>query len=89
MGRPFPGNLREAVSAGLHELSERLTSLSNYLAAALRLSDPDAGAEVAPDVKEILDKAFGQVTQADDAIKRLRRLLEENARKAGTRSADE
>jgi hypothetical protein len=36
-----------------------------------------------------LEKAFGQVSQADEVIKQLRRLMEEDAAKAGTPSAGE
>jgi hypothetical protein len=71
----------------LHELTERLTAITNYLEAALRLSQTDAmAAGVSPRHNEILEKAFGQVSQADEAIKQLRRLIDEEAGRAGTRS---
>jgi hypothetical protein len=74
----------------LHELTERLTAITNYLAAALRLSQTDAtAAGISLHHTEILEKAFGQVSQADEAIKWLRRLLDEDARRAGTPSAGE
>jgi hypothetical protein len=74
----------------LHELTERLTAITNYLAAALRLSQADAtAAGISLRHTEILEKAFGQVRQADEAIKLLRRLMDEDARRAGTPSAGE
>jgi hypothetical protein len=82
--------LREATLAALHELTERLTAITNYLAAALRLSQTDAtAAGISLRHTEILEKAFGQVSQADEAIKLLRRLMGEDARRAGTPSAGE
>jgi phosphoglycerate-specific signal transduction histidine kinase len=82
--------LREATLAALHELTERLTAITNYLAAALRLSQSDAtAAGISLRHAEILEKAFDQVAQADEAIKRLRRLLDEDARGTRTPSAGE
>jgi hypothetical protein len=83
-------DLREATLAALHELTERLTAISNYLTAALRLSQTDAtAAGISLRHTEILEKAFGQVSQADEAIKQLRRLMDEDAGRAGTPSARE
>jgi len=82
--------LREATLAALYELTERLTAITNYLAAALRLSQTDA---TAPGISlrhtEILEEAFGQVSQAEKAIKQLRRLMDEDAGRAGTPCASE
>jgi hypothetical protein len=68
----------------LHELSERLTATTNYLAAGLRLSE----IESAPAVMllrrtEILEKAFGQVSRANEAIGRLRKLVDPAKIKVG------
>jgi hypothetical protein len=82
--------MREAPLAALHELTERLTAITNYLEAALRRFETDTAAAAMPLLlKEILDKAFGQVSQADETIKRLRRLLDEDARPARPPSAGE
>jgi hypothetical protein len=82
--------LREATLAALQELTERLTAITNYLVAALRLLGTDAtAAGISLRHTKILEKAFGQVSEADETIKRLRRLLDEDARRAGTPSAGE
>jgi hypothetical protein len=82
--------LREASLVALHELAERLTAITNYLAAALCLSQTDpTAAGISLRHTEILEKAFGQVSQADEAIKQLRRLMDEDARRAGTPSIGE
>jgi hypothetical protein len=73
---------------GLHELTERLTAITNYLAAALRLSQSDPTTAGIPlRHTDILEKASGQVSQADETIKQLRRLIDEEARGPDTSSA--
>jgi hypothetical protein len=68
----------------LYELSERLTATTNYLAAGLRLSEIEAApAAVAPIHAEILEKAFGQVSRANEVIRRFRRLLDPAKTKTG------
>jgi hypothetical protein len=80
-----PKDLREATLATLHQLSERLTAITNYLEAALRLSRTAApAAGVSSNHGEILQKTVAQVSQADEAIKRLRRLLVEDAGRSRT-----
>jgi hypothetical protein len=82
--------MREAPLAVLHELTERLTAITNYLEAVRRLFKTDAAAAGVPlRLKKILEKAFGQVSQADETIKRLRQLLDEDARPARPPSAGE
>jgi hypothetical protein len=56
---------------------------NNYFEAALRLFTTEAAAAGVPlRLKEIVEKAFPQVGQVDEAIKRLRWLLDEDARTA-------
>lgn len=70
-------DLYEAYLAVCKELSERLTAVTNYLAAALRLSEIEsAPATMPPRHTKILEKALGQVSRANEEIKRLRKLLE-------------
>lgn len=62
-------------SATLHELSERLTAVAVYLTALSRRREagaPDGSASA----DSILDKALAQATQAGDALRHLRDLLE-------------
>ena len=67
----------EAHPAVCHELSERLTAITNYLAAALRLSEiAPIPAAIPPRLTEILEKALGQVNRANEAIKRFRKASE-------------
>jgi hypothetical protein len=62
--------------AAMHELSERLTAITNYLASSLRLSEIGAaGAGLSPRHTEILGKALGQANQAAEAIYKFRKLL--------------
>jgi hypothetical protein len=69
-------DLYEAHQAVCHELSERLTAITNYLAAALRLSEIESPpAAVSLRHSEILEKALGQVSRASEEIKRFRKLL--------------
>jgi len=94
IGRPTSSpparDVREASLAALHGLTERLTAITNYLEAALRRFETDAAAAAMPlRLKEILEKASGQVSQADETIKRLRQLLDEDARPACPPSASE
>ena len=70
-------DLYEAHLAVCHELSERLTAITNYLAAALRLSEIESLPAAVPlRHDEILEKALSQVNQANEEIKRFRKLLE-------------
>jgi len=67
----------EAHPAVCHELSERLTAITNYLAAALRLSEIESVSAATPlCLTEILEKALVQINQANEEIKRFRKLLE-------------
>jgi hypothetical protein len=76
--------LREAYLAALHELSERLTATTNYLAAGLRLSEIEPVPAVVPlRHAEILEKAFGQVSRANEVIRRFRKLLDPAKTKVG------
>jgi len=72
-----PGSLPqgyEAHRAVCHELSERLTAITNYIAAALRLSEIEPVSKAMPlRVTEILEKALGQVSRANEEIKRFRK----------------
>jgi hypothetical protein len=58
---PLEPGLHDENLAGAHELAERLTALSNYLAAALRLCDIGAPS---PNQKTILEKASAQAELA-------------------------
>jgi hypothetical protein len=70
-------DLSEAHLAVCHELSERLTAITNYLAAALRLSEIESLPAAIPlRHDEILEKALSQVNHANEEIKRFRKLLE-------------
>jgi hypothetical protein len=67
----------EAHLAVCHELSERLTAITNYLAAALRLSEIESLPAAVPlRHREILEKALRQVHQANEEMRRFRKLLE-------------
>ena len=70
-------DLYEAHLAVCHEFSERLTAITNYLAAALRLSEIEpVPAAMPPRLTEILEKALGQVSRANEEMKRFRKVLE-------------
>jgi len=75
---------REALSASLHALSERLTATTNYLAAAHRLCEVGS---VTPAVRpchtEILEKALGQIDQANEELRQLRKRLTVGTMTAG------
>jgi hypothetical protein len=74
----------EAHPAVCHELSERLTAITNYLAAALRLSEIEpVSAAMPPRHTEILEKALGQVNRANEEMKRFRKVLEPAGINAG------
>ena len=76
--------LCETYLAALHELSEPLTATTNYLAAGLRLSEIKSAPAVMPlELIEILEKAFGQVSRANEVIRRCRRLLDPAKIKVG------
>jgi hypothetical protein len=67
--------LREGFAAAVHELSERLTAATNYVAAASRLFElatPDKGG-----CSETLQKALAQLDRAGDVVHVLRKLLQE------------
>jgi signal transduction histidine kinase len=82
-------DLREEYPAVLHELCERLTATTNYLATALQLSKPDAAMGASSEHSaEISEKAFAQVGRANEAIRRLRQLLNEETGEAWETSAD-
>ena len=70
------GDARDAARAEVHELSERLTSINNYLAAALQLSMSDPpGRAMSEHLTEALRRAVAQSELANAAIARLRGLL--------------
>jgi hypothetical protein len=70
-------DLYEAHAAVCHELSERLTAITNYLAAALRLSEIESvPAAMPPRLTEILEKALGQVSRANEEMKRFQKASE-------------
>jgi len=86
-----PGFLRETDShelylAACHKLSERLTALTNYLTAALSLyeTEPVAGATL-PGYTEMLKKALGQISRANEELRHLRILLMGGPGQAGPR----
>ena len=77
-------DLHEAQLTVCHELSERLTAITNYLAAALQLFEIESVSAAMPLRRtEILEKALGQVNQANSEIKRFRKLLTVGGIKAG------
>jgi hypothetical protein len=77
-------DLHEAHLAVCHELSERLTAITNYLAAALRLSEIEpVPAAMPPRLIEILGKALGQVSRANEEMKRFRKVFEPAGINAG------
>ncbi len=89
--RDAPGGLpeserRETYLAAIHELSERLTAITNYLASGLRLSEI-GGPSTATSSRhrEVLEKAIGQAARAGEAIAWLRKLLVTGAEMAGDR----
>src|SRR5271155_806902 len=70
-------DLYEGHPAVCHELSERLTAITNYLAAALRLSEIEPVPAAMPlRLTEILERALGQVSRANEEIKRFRKVSE-------------
>jgi C4-dicarboxylate-specific signal transduction histidine kinase len=72
-------DLREPYLAVYHELSERLTAITNYLASALQRSEIESGPEpMPPGQPEILEKASAQVSRAHEVTKRFRQLLDED-----------
>ena len=77
-------DLHEAYLAACHRLSERLTATTNYLAAALRLCETGSvSVAMKPRHTEILEKALGQINQANEEARQLRRLLSHGGIKAG------
>ena len=84
LASPPQRDLCEASLAALHELSERLTAATNYLAAALRLCETESvTAAMQPRYTEILERALGQISQANEELRRLRKQLTIGTRKAG------
>lgn len=74
----------EAYLAACHELSERLTATTNYLAAALRLCETESvTAAMQRRCTEILEKALGQIDQANEELRQLRKLLTGSTIRAG------
>jgi hypothetical protein len=71
--RPWPA--WQVRAAAVHELSERLTSVGNYLAAGVRLSEIAPAPGIPPPLSEAITKALGQVEQAGTVIHRYRKLL--------------
>jgi hypothetical protein len=77
-------DLHEAYLAACHKLSERLTATTNYVAVALRLCETGSvSAATRRRHTEILEKAVGQINQANDEARQLRRLLSHGGIKAG------
>ena len=64
----------DELSALVHELSEPLTAVANYLAAARRVLGTDAGSEDCS-LTEILEKASAQTDRAGEIVHRVRQLL--------------
>jgi hypothetical protein len=76
--------LYEANSAVCHELSERLTAIGNYLAAALRLCETQSVSEATTlRHTKILEKALGQVSLGSEEINQFRKLLPSGGMKGG------
>jgi signal transduction histidine kinase len=72
-------DLGEPYLAVFHELRERLTAITNYLASALQRSEIESIPAAMPlGQPEILEKASAQVSRADEVIKRFRQLLDED-----------
>jgi hypothetical protein len=85
-GDPPEGDRREAYLAAIHELAERLTAITNYLASSLRLSQIGGpGAAMSLRHSEVLEKALDQANRADEVIHRLRQLLVTGSEMAGGR----
>ena len=69
---------RETRAAALHELSERLTAATNYLAWALQLSKlASTGMANVTEQIEVLGKALKQLDGAGEIMSSLRKLLQE------------
>ncbi len=68
----------EACAAALRELAERLTTVTDYVAAGIRLSTTP-GTDTAAEfhLTEILGKALAEANRADEAMVLLRNLLSE------------
>lgn len=74
-----PGGRRQygfndELSALVHELSEPLTAVANYLTAARRVLGADAGSADCG-LAEILEKAVAQTDRAGKIVHRVRQLL--------------
>jgi len=81
---PREAGRREIVSATLHELNERLTAATNYLAASLRFTATESIRPVVPsDRSEILEKALDQINRANEEARQLRKVLSDGGIKAG------
>jgi hypothetical protein len=69
------GGQRGEILLALHELTERLTAVGNYLAALLELSRTETSRQPAlPGSESILSRAMGQAELANAALHRLRYL---------------
>jgi signal transduction histidine kinase len=70
---------REVSRAALHELSERLTATTNYIASALRLSEiASVPAAMPANGTQILETALDQISLADETINRFRQVWDED-----------
>ncbi len=67
----------ESAAAALHELSERLTAATNYIASSLRLSE--LGNTEPVEHGDRLGKALTQLERAGAILNSLRKLLQEDA----------
>jgi hypothetical protein len=77
-------DLHDAQLASCHELSERLTATTNYLAAALRLCESESVTAVMQRRHiEILEKALGQIDRANEGVRQLRKRLTVGTMTAG------
>jgi hypothetical protein len=73
-------------SAALQEMTELLTALASYSAAARKLLESET-AEGGSRLAELLDKIFAEAGQASEIVLRLRRLLPADPSDAPDRSA--
>jgi hypothetical protein len=67
---------RESVASAVHELSERLTAATNYVAAALRLFELTTTEKGG--CSETLQKALAQLDCAGDTVRSLRKSMQEH-----------
>jgi phosphoglycerate-specific signal transduction histidine kinase len=74
----------DPLSAVLHELTEPLTALAAYAAAARRLLEDDAGGDL---LVEVLDEISAQARRASEIVFRMRQLLPGDSSNSADRSA--